>query len=79
MTGRSTTGTRPSRSSSGTRPEIAISCRQRGTGTEPSAEASTCADVDALELGLGTQPEPVHERGVRQRLHVVGRHEVATR
>ena len=49
----------------------------RGTGTEPSAEASTCGDVDALELGLGAQPEPVHEGRVGERLDVVGGDEVA--
>ena len=51
----------PSSSSSGTRPVIAISARHRGTGTEPSARCEHLADVDALELGLGAQPEPVRQ------------------
>ena len=50
---------------------------QRGTGTEPRADASTCGDVDALELRLGPQPQPVHQRRVRERLDVVGGDEVA--
>ena len=63
----------PSSTSSGTRPVSA----HRGTGTESTALCSTWLDRDALELGLRAQPQPVGQRRAGQRLHVVGRDEVA--
>ena len=57
----------PSRSRSGTRPVTAMT-RSRLPGDRDRAErgGQHLGDVDTLELGLGSQPEPVHEGGVGQ-------------
>ena len=61
----------PSSSSSGTRPVRLIA----GRAPSRRRRCSTWPTVDALELGLRAQPEPVRERGRGQRLDVVGGHE----
>ena len=75
--GAAATARRPAAPAAGNRRAVeATRTTQRGTGTEPRALAST-ADLDALELGLRSQGEPVRERGVGERLDVVGGDEVA--
>ncbi len=75
--GRSTTGTSPRRSRSGTRPEIAISGDASSWDRDRSQRrGQDLGHVDAFELGLGTQSESMHQCGVGECLHVVGRHEV---
>ena len=50
---------------------------QRGTGTEPSAEASTAPTSTPSSSASGRSDEPVRERRLGERLDVVGGHEVA--
>ena len=65
----------PSAASATSRPVIAIG--QRGAGTDARTDSSTPVDGDALQLGLRTKLDPVPERRPGQRLHVIGRDELA--
>ena len=66
----------PSSTSTGTRQVIAIATSARDRHRAERGRQHL-VDVDALELGLGPQRQPVRQRRLRQRLHVVGGHEVA--
>ena len=71
--GRSATGTSPSRASARLAGDAIHAPVVPGTATN-RVRYRAPRHADALELGLRAEREPVGERGVRQRLDVVGRH-----